>query len=268
MCPRKLVLKMGQCQSVTRIVSYVYARPTFYGNLLCYHYTQSTRRNLRLNLRPNLLLLVGVASVSFAAIFIRLADAPPLIIAAYRMGIASLLILPFTYKRVMSSLGGFTRRTIILIILAGVFLSAHFVLWITSLEHTSVASSVVLVTANPVFVAIASYLLWKEKLGRLSILGIIIAICGVIVISQGEFSFGSEVFLGNTLALVAGLLAASYLMVARALRDHIDAVSYLVSVYAVSAVILLVSAVVAGMEFTGYSATTYLMLVLLAVIPQ
>ena len=221
-----------------------------------------------MSLKPRLLLLVGVIAVSFAAIFVRLADAPALVIAAYRLGIASLLILPFTYKRVTAAFKGLNRRTFALMFLAGVFLAAHFVLWITSLEHTSVASSVILVTAHPVFVAVASYFLWKEKLGRLSIAGIIVAMAGVAIISRGELSFGSDVFLGNVLALVAGLLAASYLMVAWALRNQIDAVSYLASVYGVAAAILVISAVIAGVEFMGYSETTYLMFVLLAVVPQ
>ncbi|MEN8614937.1 DMT family transporter [Dehalogenimonas sp. THU2] len=221
-----------------------------------------------MSLTPRLLLLLGIIAVSFAAIFIRLADAPPLIIAAYRLGIASLLILPFTHRRMITSVRSLPRRESLLIILAGIFLAAHFVLWITSLQYTSIASSVILVTAHPVFVAVASYFLWKERLNRLSIAGIVIALAGVVIIGQGEFSFGSEVFLGNAMALVAGLLASSYLMVARALKDRIDAVSYLSSVYGVAAIILVTFAVIAGLSFTGYTETTYLMLLLLAVIPQ
>jgi drug/metabolite transporter (DMT)-like permease len=221
-----------------------------------------------LNLKPGLLLLIGAVAVSFAAIFIRLAEAPVVVIAASRLAIASLLILPFTLSRVIVSFRGLPRRTIFLVALAGALLAAHFVLWITSLEYTSVASSVFLVTANPVFVALASYFLWKEKLSRLSALGIFIALAGVAIVSRGQLSFGSEVFLGNALALVAGLLAAAYLMIGRAVRNQIAAASYLPAVYGVAAVILLVSAIIAGESFTGFSGTTYLMLVLLAVIPQ
>jgi drug/metabolite transporter (DMT)-like permease len=221
-----------------------------------------------LNLKPGLLLLIGAISVSFAAIFIRLAEAPAIVIAASRLAIASALILPFTYRRVIGSFGGLTGRTIFMVIMAGALLAAHFVLWITSLEHTSVASSVFLVTANPVFVALASYFLWREKLSRLSILGICIALAGVAIISRGQLSFGSDVFLGNAMALAAGLLAAAYLMIGRSVRHRIPAAGYLPAVYGVAAAILLASAAVAGETFTGYSGTTYLMLLLLAVIPQ
>jgi drug/metabolite transporter (DMT)-like permease len=217
---------------------------------------------------PRLLLLIGVIAVSFAAVFVRLADAPPLIIAASRLTIASLLILPFTFSRVRASFRSISRRTLLLIFLAGLFLAAHFVLWFTSLQHTTVASSVILVTAHPLFVAVASYVLWREKLGRAPIIGIVIALAGLVIINGGEFSFSSDQFLGNALALVAGLLAACYLLIARLVKDRIDAVSYLTSVYAVAALILLASAAASGISFTGYSGTTYLMFLLLALIPQ
>ncbi|MDV2989488.1 MAG: DMT family transporter [Dehalogenimonas sp.] len=219
-------------------------------------------------MKPGLYLLIGAVSVSFAAIFIRLADAPPLIIAAYRIGIASLIILPFTWKKVVYAVRTISKNTFGLLVLAGVFLSAHFYWWITSLEYTTVASSVVLVTANPIFIGLASYLLWKEKLGRRSILGIMVAIAGVVVINFDKVSFSSEAFYGNMLALVAGLMAGGYLLIARVLRDKINAIAYLSLVYAISAVILVISAIVSGLEFTGYSTQTFLMFILLAIIPQ
>jgi drug/metabolite transporter (DMT)-like permease len=106
--------------------------------------------------RRYLVLALGVVSVSFAAVFIRLADAPPLIIAAYRLCIASLLIDPVAWIRSRYELRRLTRRDIILSVLSGTFLALHFGLWIASLSYTTVATSVVLVTTTPVFVAIAS----------------------------------------------------------------------------------------------------------------
>ena len=215
-----------------------------------------------------MLLVVGVVAVSFAAIFIRLAEVPALIIAAYRLGIASLLILPFTSKRVFSSFRDLSRRTLSLVVLSGIFLAAHFYLWVTSLELTTVASSVILVTANPIFVAVASYFLWHEKLSRLSIVGIGIALAGVLIISVGQFSLTSDTFAGDVLALVAGLFAAAYLMIGREVRHNVAAASYVPAVYCVAAVALVGSALLAGISFTGYSSNTYLMFLLLAIIPQ
>ncbi len=107
-------------------------------------------------MRPYIVLLTGVVSVSFAAVFIRLADAPPLVIAAYRLTIAAGLLIPVTSARARKSLGRPSRRDILLMLLSGLFLALHFALWITSLSYTSIASSVVLVTSHPAFVAIVS----------------------------------------------------------------------------------------------------------------
>ena len=221
-----------------------------------------------MDLKSRLYLVIGAISVSFAAIFIRLADAPPLIVATYRIGIASLMILPFTWKRVASASSNISKQTFLLIIIAGGFLAAHFALWITSLEYTSVASSVVLVTANPIFIALASYFLWQEKLGRLGVVGIGIALAGVLVINFGELTFGSDSLTGNMLAIIAGIMAACYLLIARLTRGKIDGMAYLTMVYSVAAILLAVVSILAGLEFTGYSGDTYLMLFLLALVPQ
>jgi len=113
-----------------------------------------------------IVLLIGVISVSFAAVFIRLADAPSLVIATYRMCIAALIIAPAAWFRSRDEIRGLTRRDVGMVVLSGVFLALHFGLWIASLSYTSVATSVVLVTSNPIFVGIASYLIFHEKLTR------------------------------------------------------------------------------------------------------
>ena len=115
--------------------------------------------------RQYIVLAIGVISVSFAAIFIRLADAPPLVIAAYRLCLSSIIIVPVAWVRSGEEIHRLPWQYLIMTVIAGAFLALHFGLWIASLSYTSVATSVVLVTANPIFVAIASYLLFKEKLG-------------------------------------------------------------------------------------------------------
>jgi len=214
------------------------------------------------------LLLVGVVSVSFAAIFIRLAQAPPLIIATYRLSIASLLLLPFTATKSAESLRKLAKRDIVLISLSSLFLALHFWLWITSLEYTSIASSVILVTCHPAFVGAISYFLWGERLNRLTIGGVVVALIGIILINYGGFTFGSRAIFGDLLALVAGFAMGGYLIMAKQLRARIDILPYLTLVYAGAAVILLLTTVSFGYSFTGYTTTTYIMMVLLAIVPQ
>ncbi len=219
-------------------------------------------------MKPYVILFVGVLSISFAAIFIRLADAPPLVIAAYRLAIAAVILIPFAATSSVRSLKGLSRHDMLLMLLSSVFVALHFGLWITSLSYTSIASSVVLVTAHPAFVAIISYFLWGERLSRLTISGIVIAITGVIFINYGGFTFGSQVLLGNSLALVAGFVMGGYLIVGRQLRARIDMLSYLAFIYTGAAVLLLATVMLSGYSFFGYSPTTYLMLILLALVPQ
>jgi len=218
--------------------------------------------------KPYVILFVGVLSVSFAAIFIRLADAPPLVIATYRLAIASAILIPIASMKSRKSLNKLSRREILLILLSSVFVALHFGLWITSLSYTSIASSVVLVTAHPAFVAVISYFLWGERVNKLTIGGIVVAFLGVILVNYGGFTFGSPAILGDLLALTAGFAMGAYLIIGRQLRARIDILSYLTILYTCSAVILLIATLSFGYNLFGYSTTTYAMMILLALIPQ
>ena len=218
--------------------------------------------------KPYVTLVVGVLSVSFAAIFIRLADAPPLVIAAYRLTIAAIILIPIASTRTTRGLKQLSRRDLLLILLSSVFLALHFGLWITSLSYTSIASSVILVTSHPAFVAVISYFLWGERLNRLTIGGIVVALIGVILINYGGFTFGSRAILGDLLALIAGFAMGAYLIIGGQLRARIGLLSYLTMLYTCSAVILLGATVLFGHSLFGYSPTTYVMLILLALVPQ
>ena len=219
-------------------------------------------------MKAYLVLLVGVVSVSFAAIFIRLAEAPPLVIAAYRLTIASLVLILLTYKKTVPSLKRLSGRDSLLLLLSSFFLALHFALWITSLSYTSIASSVILVTCHPAFVAVISYFLWHEVLNRLTIGGMALAFAGVVLINYGGFDFGQQYILGDVLALIAGFAMGGYLILGGYLKNRIEIMPYLTMIYTGAAIILLLATVGFGYSFTGYSGKTYLMMALLAVVPQ
>ena len=213
-------------------------------------------------------LAIGVISVSFAAVFIRLADAPSLVIAAYRLCLAALILAPFAVKLSGKELRKIPGRNLAMMLLAGGFLALHFGLWVTSLSYTSVATSVVLVTATPIFTAVASYLLFKEKLTVKIVLGITVSIGGSVVIGYGNWSIGTNQLLGAGLALAGALAVAGYLLIGRRLRRTTGLLSYTFVTYSSAAVLLLITALASGYSFYGYSGNTYLMFVLLALIPQ
>lgn len=213
-------------------------------------------------------LLLGVLSVSFAVVFIRLADAPPLVIAAYRMLIAAAVITPYYMIRSKRLPQQLPKRDLLLTLLSAVFLAFHFVLWITSLEYTSIASSVILATSHPMFVAVISYFLWRERLHRNVVIGIVIGLGGVAIINFEGYSLSADAFWGNILAFLSAAALGFYLIIGRHLKEKVRLLPYLSTVYSSAALLLLVVALIGDYSFTGYSANTYIMLLLLALIPQ
>ena len=218
--------------------------------------------------RQYLVLTIGVISVSFAAIFVRQADAPPLVIATYRLCLASLIIIPVAWMHSRSELRHLSRRTTMMALLSGAFLALHFGLWIASLSYTSVATSVMLVTTSPIFVAIASYFLFQEKLSKQTIVGIVISLIGSVLIGFGNWKLGTNPLFGGILAFLGALAVAGYLLIGRKLRRSIGFLSYASLAYSSAAVLLLLSTLAFGYRLVGYSPTTYAMFALLAVVPQ
>ncbi len=212
---------------------------------------------------------LGVAALSFASIFIRLADAPPLAIAAYRVAIASLLIAPyFAAGPGRTSRSAWDTRTVIITLLSGFFLAFHFACWIYSLQMTSVASAVTFVNATPIFTALFSWFFLHERLNRLIVAGLLTATAGSIVLAGTDYAFSGRALLGDFLALCGALMAAGYLMAGRSLRRSLDLPTYTLAVYGIAALFLIACSLAAGIPLSGFNRRTYLFLVLLAVVPQ
>ncbi len=218
-------------------------------------------------------LCIGIIAISFAAIFIRLCDdVPSIMIATYRLGIASCVLLIFALTRGVSF--RISGRDLLFSMAGGIFLGLHFITWIASLKYTSVASSVVLVTTNPIFVGIFSLLVLREKQHKEIIIGTILCLTGSIVIAVGDGGFHALILLdkralaGDALALVGAMMASAYLITGSRVQERLDILTYITIVYTTSALFLIVVSLLTGTPFTGYRSFSYLYLVLLAVIPQ
>jgi len=192
--------------------------------------------------RANIAITISVISVSFAAIFIVSIDAPALSIAFYRLLFTTLLILPFIfiYKKTRDELFNLPRSKLYVMIGIGIILAAHFALWITSLKLTSVASSVILVTAHPLLVGPVSHFFLKEKLSVLNYIGIVLSVCGVIILIYGNYGFalGIDTLEGNILAILGGIAAGLYILGGRKLRKTVSIGSYAFVVYTVGTIVL------------------------------
>jgi drug/metabolite transporter (DMT)-like permease len=213
-----------------------------------------------------LFLPIGIIAISTASIFIKLCDAPVLIIATYRLMLASLILSPFAYYK--KTWRGWERNTLGWLLLSGLLLSLHFAFWIASLKYTSVASSVVLVTTHPIFVGIGGLLFLKERLGLNLILGIVLSVLGSGLISYGDISLSKEALIGDGFALLGAIAASGYLLVGREMRKNQDLLSYIFPVYSTAGLILILFSLIFQEPFFGYSSSTYLFLFLLALIPQ
>jgi drug/metabolite transporter (DMT)-like permease len=229
-------------------------------------------------------LVIAILAVSTASIFIRFAqrDAPSLVIAALRLTFASLILAPVAATSYRRELKAVTRGDLLLGLLSGVFLAVHFATWITSLEFTSVASSVVLVSTGPLWVALLTPLFLKENLSRYVVIGLSLALAGGTIIGMGdacslttsiqcppfaEFVRGRS-FYGNFLALGGAWAVAFYMIIGRKLRARLSLIPYIFIVYGMAALVLLEVVFVTGKTLVGYSPATYLWVVLLALIPQ
>jgi drug/metabolite transporter (DMT)-like permease len=217
-----------------------------------------------------MLLIVGVVAVSFSAIFIRLADAPALTIAFYRTGLAAALLIPPVLLRRRQELRGLSRRQVWIAVLAGAMLALHFAVWITSLSYTTIAASVVLVTTQPIFVATFSRLLFGERLLGVTMAGILVCLIGAAVVSGGDFGSPDRprALEGDLLALVGAITAAAYFVAGRRLRQEVSLLTYAALAYSTCAVVLLPVALLSGSRLTGFSAKTWGLFVLMAVVPQ
>jgi drug/metabolite transporter (DMT)-like permease len=213
-------------------------------------------------------LAVGVCAVSTAAVMIREAAAPSIVIAAMRLVPASALLLLYAgaWRRPAAPPG---RDLVLLTLLSGVFLAVHFGFWVASVNQTSIVTSTVLVTTTPLFVGLAGGALLGETPGRAIWLALAIATAGTLIMVSEDLDAGGDTLSGDVLALLGAFFAAGYLMTGRrVLAAEGVWLPYITLTYTTGAVLLALAALIAGESFTGYSGRTYLFFLLLALVPQ
>ncbi len=217
---------------------------------------------------PTLVLTIGVLAVSHGAIFVRLADAPALVTAAWRLGFSMAVLVPLTFVHARHELKRLTRHDYTLAAAAGFFLALHFATWIASLDYTSVANSVVLVNTNPLWVGLLSPLVTGDRLTRPLAIGIGVSLLGVILIGAEGFAGDGQTLMGDGLALTGGLCAAFYLMLGRNLRRKLSLLAYVTLCYGSAAIFIWTAVLVLGQPLAGYTPTTWLAFAGLAVVAQ
>jgi drug/metabolite transporter (DMT)-like permease len=215
---------------------------------------------------PYLAVLVGVFAISFSALFVRLSSAPSMMIATYRLLFTFLLLAPLTLTRHRDEVCGLSLHQRGLAAASGICLAFHFVTWFLSLRYTSVASSVVLVSTQPVFVVIGSWIFFRERISRLAMFGGALALCGSIIIGTGDSQLSMRAFGGDLLALSAAVFVSGYLLIGRRLRSGISLPAYTFFTYGSSALILVLASLASRTPFGPYSPRDWLIFLALAVV--
>jgi drug/metabolite transporter (DMT)-like permease len=222
---------------------------------------------------PFVVLGIGLLAISFGAILARLAQShglPSLAVAALRLGLAASIVTPLAWWRSRAALCALDRQRTMLAAGAGFFLALHFAAWISSLEYTSVASSTALVTTNPVWIGLASFVLSGEKPARMTLTGIAVSLSGSALIfwSDSGGADGGNALLGNFLALAGSWCFSAYLLIGRRLRAQMPLPAYIWLAYGVAALFLLLACRASGVPVTGYGTNAYLAALALALAPQ
>lgn len=212
-------------------------------------------------------------AISFGGILARLAQGagvPSLSIAAWRLGFATLVATPFALAALRQA-QSYTSRQLGLGLAAGLCLAAHFGTWISSLEYTSVASSTALVTTNPLWIGLASFVLFGERPGRAMLAGIALSLAGSFLIflsDSQQAASGNDSLLGNALALIGSWCFSAYLMIGRRLRASLSLTLYIWLAYGIAALFLFGATAALDQPVLDFSSLGWLALIGMALGPQ
>ncbi|WP_199620422.1 DMT family transporter [Paenibacillus alkalitolerans] len=212
------------------------------------------------------MLALGMAAISFSAIFIRWSDAPVSVVGMYRLILTVAIMLPFLYKY-GHEFRALTTRDSWLLAGSGVALALHFLLWMGSLRFTTVASSTVLLTLEPVLVMIGSVWLFRERTSPWTVAGMAVAITGAVLIGWGDFRLSGQALYGDLLSLLGTLAVVVHMLLGQALRSRVSSFVYNITVFTAAAAAFAVYNVMAGHAFTGYSTREWLLFALMALVP-
>lgn len=223
---------------------------------------------------PFLVLGVGLTAISFGAVLARIAQAESvssLAVATWRLGLAAIIITPVALLQSRRDLVALTRQQIVMAIAAGFFLALHFATWISSLEYTSVASSTALVTTNPLWIGLASFLLFRERPSVMMIGGIALSFAGSLFIFWSDsqnVNAGNNPMFGNLLALIGSWCFSAYLLIGRRLRAGLGLPAYIWLAYGVAGLLLFLASGASGVVLFDHSQAAWLALLAMALGPQ
>ncbi|MFS1517485.1 DMT family transporter [Bacillus sp. SCS-151] len=221
----------------------------------------------KLILNPYAALIIGVISVSTSAVIVKVITAPAPVIAFYRMLFAVLFISPIFLIKNVKEMALMSKREWIYSIGAGIFLAFHFILWFESLQYTSVASSVVFVSLQPLFAFVGTMVFFQERITFKAFMTGLLAIIGSFIISIGDLRLNGSALLGDILAIFACIMVTAYLLLGQYTRKRLAVITYTFVVYGVSTITLFIYVVLLGYPLLQYPTADWYYFLLLAIVP-
>jgi drug/metabolite transporter (DMT)-like permease len=207
---------------------------------------------------PMIVLSVGVLGVSFGSIFARYADAAPALVrSAYRVGISSLILAPYALMFHRREYMKLSRRDFGLCVGSGFFLALHFATWISSLDYTSVASSVILVDTIPIWIALFGMVTGRGRMSRRMWACVLLSVLGAAIVGFGDFSLDWRALKGDALAVAGAVAAAAYILCGREARAKLGLAPYVALCYGSASVFLWTVVLIGGYQITGFSGATW-----------
>ncbi len=206
-----------------------------------------------------LFLMFGVLALSTSAIFVKLADAPSSVTAFYRLFFAALILLPLSVfkKENRQALLSLTKKQMGFGLLSGLFLAIHYVLWFESLNYTSVASSTVIVTLQPLFSFVGGHFLFKERFSKRAVGCCLVSLFGCFIIGWGDFGISYQALFGDVLAFIAAGVITAYFFIGQHLRKELSVIAYSILGYLSSAFFLGIYTLSRQVSFTAYPLSTW-----------
>jgi drug/metabolite transporter (DMT)-like permease len=213
-----------------------------------------------------LILALGLLAASQSGNIIRLGEAHPVAIAAWRLLLATFMIWPFA-KQPLVWLKRLSKRDLGLLVLSGIALATHFFAWIAAVQNTTVANAAIFFSINPVLMAVAAFFIFRERVGIRLIVSIILGLAGVLVIGINDFEWSPHHLKGDIWAMVCALLFVIYFLCGKRLRRQLPNQVYVLFIYAVAAAVGFVCLFCMKLPLWDYSAQTWLCFLLMAMVP-
>lgn len=210
---------------------------------------------------------VGILSLSFSAMFVRWADAPGPVTAFYRLFLSIFLLLPFFLPRLKANT--FIRsRLIVFPILAGVFTAFDLALWTASLSYTTASNATLLGNTSPLWVALGTWLILKQKLTAGFWRGLVVALLGAALIMGTDFLLHPRLGLGDMMAIFTGFFYGGYFLFTEKSRATFDPVSHIWFVGIGASMALFIINIVLDHPFSGFDRNTWLVFFATALVSQ